>query len=325
MEKEAQGCEGIALRLPSIVFLGTPEFAVPSLRKLIEAGVPVRLVVTQPDRPSGRGRKVSPPPVKILAEEAGLPVYQPERVRGDEVMEKIRAWEAECAVVAAFGQILPQRFLDLFALGALNVHASLLPEYRGAAPIQRAILDGRDLTGISIMLLDAGMDTGPVLSREQVPISPGDNFRVVHDRLAEAGAELLLRTLRDWAAQRISPRPQDGSLATYAPPLKKEEMRIDWHLPAKNIINKIRAFDPVPGAYFYLDGKRIKCFRASPFPWSGTGEPGQVAGISESGLIVTCGDRQAVCIGEVHMEGQRRMCAGDFACGRSIPAGTFLE
>ncbi|MCE5333880.1 MAG: methionyl-tRNA formyltransferase [Desulfobacteraceae bacterium] len=325
MEKEAQRGEGIDLPLPGIIFLGTPDFAVPSLRKLIEAGAPVRLVVTQPDRPSGRGRKISSPAVKILAEETGIPVYQPERVRGPEVLERIRSRNAACAVVVAFGQILPQSFLDLFALGTLNVHGSLLPQYRGAAPIQRAILDGRERTGVSIMLLDAGMDTGPVLSQQEVRIDPRENFRSVHDRLSEVGADLLLRTLREWAAGSIAPRNQDDGLATYAPPLEKKEMRIDWHLPAKNIINTIRAFDPVPGAYFHLSGKRVKCFSAAPFPWTGTGEPGQVAGVSESGLIITCGDRQAISIGEVHMEGQRRMCAGEFACGRSIPAGTLLE
>lgn len=325
MEEETKGGKRIETLLPSLLFLGTPDFAVPSLRMLIEAGALIRLVITQPDRPSGRGRKVSRSPVKILAEDIGIPVYQPERIRGDEVIEKIRSYGAECAVVVAFGQIVPQQFLDIFPKGTLNVHGSLLPKYRGAAPIQRSILSGENVTGISIMLLDAGMDTGPVLSQREVPIGPEDSFGVLHDRLAREGADLLLKTLSDWTAGLIVPTIQDDARATYAPPLKKEELRINWNLPAKDIINRIRAFDPLPGAYFLYEGKRIKCFRAVQFPWTGAGGPGEVAGMSDSGLIVTGGDRQALAIGELQMEGQRRIRANEFVCGRSVPAGCFLE
>jgi methionyl-tRNA formyltransferase len=325
MEKETKGGKRIRVPLPSLIFLGTPDFAVPSLRALIAAGAPIRLVMTQPDRPSGRGRKVAQSPVKILAEEVGLPVYQPERIRGDEVIEIIRSHGAQCAVVVAFGQIVPQQFLDIFPLGTLNVHASLLPKYRGAAPIQRSILSGEDVTGISIMLLDAGMDTGPVLSQSEVPIGPEDSFGVLHDRLAVEGAALLIKTLSDWTAGLITPGVQESGLATYAPPLIKEELRINWNLPAKDIINRIRAFDPSPGAYFFSGGKRIKCFRAGPFPWTGTGGPGEVAGMSDSGIIVTGGDRKALVIGDLQMEGQRRIQANEFVCGRPIPAGSFLE
>jgi len=177
MEEETKGGKGIEASLPSLLFLGTPDFAVPSLRALIEIGAPIRLVITQPDRPSGRGRKISRSPVKILAEDLEIPLYQPQRVRGDEVIDKIRSYQVECAIVVAFGQIVPQQFLDLFPKGTLNVHASLLPKYRGAAPIQRSILMGETLTGISIMQLDAGMDTGPVLSQREVPIYPEDSAR----------------------------------------------------------------------------------------------------------------------------------------------------
>ena len=305
--------------------MGTPDFAVPSLRLLIEAGAPIRLVITQPDRPSGRGRKVSRSPVKILAEDSGLPVYQPERVRGDEIIEKIRSYGIECAVVVAFGQIVPQGFLDLFPRGALNVHASLLPKYRGAAPIQRSILSGENVTGISIMLLDSGMDTGPVLSQREVAIDPEDSFGELHDRLAKEGAALLLETLPGWTAGLITPRAQDNTRATCAPPVTKEELRINWNLPAKHIINRIRAFDPQPGAYFLYGGKRIKCFRAVQFPWTGSGSPGEVAGMSGSGMIIIGGDRQALAVGELQMEGQRRIRANEFVCGRSVPAGCFLE
>src|SRR5208337_2872917 len=205
---------------------GTPNFAVPCLQKLLECKAGVRLVVTQPDRPSGRGRRICESPVKTLANEAGIPIYQPERIRGGEVIEKIRAYGAECAVVVAFGQLVPQSFLDLFPLGTLNIHGSLLPRYRGAAPIQRAILAGETLTGVSIMLLDSGMDTGPVLSQKELTIGPMDNFGTVYQSLAEQGAELLVDTLRDWTAGRISARAQDDALATYAPPIQKDELRI---------------------------------------------------------------------------------------------------
>lgn len=308
-----------------MIFLGTPDFAVPSLRMLVEAGAPVRLVVTQPDRPSGRGRKIVSSPVKNLANELGIEVYQPERIRDPRVIEEIRSHGLQCAAVVAYGQIFPRAFLDLFPFGALNVHASLLPRHRGAAPINRAILSGDEVTGTSIMLLDAGMDTGPVLSRMETRIEEDDTFGSLHDRLAGMGAELLLETLRSWVAGRIEPRPQDDSLATDAPPLRKEEFRIDWNLPAKDIINRIRAFDPWPGAYFSFESKRVKCFGARPFPVSVPGAPGEVTGISENGIVVTGGDRRALSIGELQMEGQRRMSAGEFARGRAIPAGSLLE
>jgi methionyl-tRNA formyltransferase len=292
---------------------------------LLECNAGVRLVITQPDRPSGRGRKICESPVKTLANEAGIPIYQPERIRGGEVIEKIRAYGAECAVVVAFGQLVPQSFLDIFLLGTLNVHGSLLPRYRGAAPIQRAILAGETLTGISIMLLDAGMDTGPVLAQKEVSIGPEDTFGTVYKTLAEHGAKLLIDTLRDWTAGRLAPLVQDDALATCAPPIHKEELRIDWNSPAKDIINKVRAFDPAPGAWFALGGKRVKCFRAASFPWAATGASGEVVGMADCGLIVAGGCGQSLCIGDLQLEGLRRMRACEFTCGRPIPRGSFLE
>lgn len=324
MEKETQGGRRIGTSIPGIVFLGTPDFAVPSLLRLLAAGAPVRLVVTQPDRPCGRGRKPAPPPVKLAALEHSIPVYQPERIRGADVIGRIKAYDVDCAVVVAFGQILPRAFLDEFTYGTLNVHASLLPRYRGAAPIQRSILAGDPYTGISIMLLDAGMDTGPVLSQRQIGVSQDDTFGAVHDALARTGSDLLVETLEAWVAGRIRPQVQDEALATCAPRLRKEEFRIDWQVGAKDIINRVRAFDPWPGAYFHYEGKRVKCFRARQFAWSAEGGPGEVVGISEAGIIVTGGDRRAISIGELQMEGQRRMDAACFARGRSIPVGSFL-
>lgn len=311
--------------MPDLVFLGTPDFAVPSLRKLIDCKAGVRLVITQPDRPSGRGLKVHESPVKTLAFDAGIPVYQPNRIYDGEVIEKIRSCGAECAVVVAFGQIVPQSFLDSFPLGTLNLHGSLLPRYRGAAPIQRAILAGERVTGISIMLLDAGMDTGPVLSQKEIALGPADTFGEVYETLAAEGAELLADTLRDWTAGRLAARKQDDALATFAPPIQKEELRIDWKSPAKNIINKIRAFDPAPGAWCILGQKRVKCFGASSFSWDSKGAGGEVAGIAECGLIVAGSCGRSLCIGELQMEGQRRMRAYEFTRGRPISRGSFLE
>lgn len=311
--------------MPDLVFLGTPDFAVRSLRKLIDCKAGVRLVITQPDQPSGRGLKVHESPVKTLAFDAGIPVYQPNRINDDEVIEKIRSCGAECAVVVAFGQIVPQSFLDTFPLGTLNLHGSLLPRYRGAAPIQRAILAGEGVTGISIMLLDAGMDTGPVLSQKEIALGPADTFGEVYETLATEGAELLANTLRDWTAGRLAARKQDDALATLAPPIQKEELRIDWKSPAKNIINKIRAFDPAPGAWCMLGGKRVKCFGASSFSWDSKGAGGEVAGIAECGLIVAGSCGRSLCIGELQMEGQRRMRAYEFTRGRPISRGSFLE
>jgi methionyl-tRNA formyltransferase len=326
VEKKIEGGKGIAAPLPGLIFLGTPCFAVPSLRKLLESGVEVRLVITQPDRPSGRGRKICYSPVKTLAMKAGIPVYQPKSIRGGgEVIEKVRSYGAQCAVVVAFGQILPQSFLDVFALGTLNVHGSLLPKYRGAAPIQRAILAGESETGLSIMLLDAGMDTGPVLSQKKVAVGPEDTFGHLFQSLADEGAGLLLDTLADWTAGRLKPEIQEESLATYAPPIKKEELRIDWNSPAKDIINKVRAFDPAPGAWFFLGGKRVKCFSAVSFPWDVAGARGEIIGMAESGLVVSGGCGQSLSIGELQTEGQRRMRACEFVRGRPIPVGSFLE
>lgn len=312
--------------MPGLVFLGTPDFAVPCLRKLLERKADVRLVITQPDRASGRGRKIHQSAVKMLAIEGGLPVYQPERIRGEEVIETIRSYGAEIAVVAAFGQLLPQPLLDIFPLGALNIHGSLLPRLRGAAPIQRSILAGEEFTGISIMLLDAGLDTGPVLLQKEVSVNPEDCFGKIYGELAEKGAELLMEALRDWPEGRLSPLAQDGRLATYAPPVRKEELRINWNSSAKDIINQVRAFDPAPGAWFSLGGKRVKCFHAASVPWAAAGGPGEVIGMADGGgLIVAAGSGGALCLGELQMEGMRRMSAGQFARGRSIPQGSFLE
>ena len=325
MEEEAEGGKVISPDYPSLIFLGTPEFAVPSLQKLVDADVSVRLVVTQPDRPSGRGKRLSAPPVKTMAEGCGIPVYQPERIKEREVIEHIRGYGAEGAVVVAYGQLLPQAFLDVFPLGTLNVHASLLPAYRGAAPLQRCLLAGETLTGVTIMLLDAGMDTGPVHSQREHHIKEDETFGVLHDEMAQAGAELLLETLRAWRAGGIVPMPQQDALATYAPPMRKAEGRIVWEAPARQIVNAIRAFDPSPGAYGFFQGQRLKFFQAVLLPWKGAGRAGEIVGCAEKGLVVLGGDGQGFSIGALQMEGQRRLGAAEFLRGRAIPVGSLLE
>ncbi len=325
METQAEGRERGAIEWPAVVFFGTPAFAVPTLEKLAGAGVPIPLVVTQPDRPSGRGKKLTPPPVKMVAQRLGIPVYQPERLKAASARTTLAEYEGECAVVVAYGQIIPQHLLDLYPLGALNIHGSLLPRLRGAAPMQRSILAGERTTGISIILLDAGMDTGPVLGQRDLQIGDSEAFGSLHDRMAQEGADFLLKVLADWKGGRIAPEPQHEADATYAPPIMKDELRIDWSLPAAQIVNTIRAFDPMPGAFGYLGGRRIKCFGAALSFLRQEGQAGGVLGAGEQGLIVLAGDGIALSIGEVQLEGQRRISAGAFLRGHSINRDTYLE
>lgn len=324
MEKEAEGRNNVVDRFPSLVFLGTPQFALPSLENLIRLGARVSMVVSQPDQARGRGLKVSVPPVKAVAERLGIPVFQPERIRSEDAIRFIASQGAECAVVVAYGQLLPQALLDLFPLGVINVHASLLPRYRGAAPIQRCLMAGDTRSGVSIMLLDAGMDTGPVLAMEEVKISPQDTFGTLHDRLANLGADLLCKVLPKWKRRELNPIPQDNNLATYAPPIRKDEHKVQWQWPAKGIVNLIKALDPVPGAYTFYGNRRIKLFGASLVSLKGNGRPGEILGHGDRGLIVAAGDGQALTLESIQLEGQRRLKAAEVLRGHSMPPGTFL-
>ncbi len=292
---------------------------------LADAHADIRLVVTQPDRAQGRGRKVAPPPIKALAQKLEIPVFQPQRLRAPEAVERIVAVNAECLVVVAYGQLLPQELLDRAPLGAINVHASMLPRYRGAAPIQRALMAGEQSTGISVMLLDSGMDTGPILERQEVAIQERDTGGSVHDKLAILGAELLVGALTRWKAGTITPTLQDAARASYAPPIRKEEHHISWMQDAKHIACQIRAFDPWPGARCQYQGKRIKCFDAVLLPWKGDGRAGEILGLAETGLVVLGGDQQALSIGALQLEGHRRLSADAFVCGHEMPQGTVLE
>ena len=247
--------------LPRLVFMGSPEFALPTLR-LLAKSYPVVGVITQPDRPSGRGKVLTPPPVKQLAFELGLPLIQPERLRRPEAMQALHDWQPELIVVAAFGQILRPEVLDLPRYGCLNVHGSLLPRWRGAAPLQAAILHGDTETGITIMRMDAGVDTGPLLSQRALPIRPDETAASLSSVMAELGARLLLETLPAYLAGNLQPQPQDETLATYAPMLQKEAGRLDFQLPAIELERHVRAFNPWPSTFTFYQEQLLKVHRA---------------------------------------------------------------
>ena len=258
-----------------IVFMGSPDFSIPALRALAEV-YPIVGVVTQPDRPAGRGRVLTPPPVKRLALELGLPLIQPERLRQPEAMAQLQAWAPDVIVVAAFGQILRPAVLELPRFGCVNVHASLLPRWRGAAPIQAALLHGDAQTGITIMRMDAGVDTGPTLSQRALPIQPDDNAGSLSERLAALGGELLLETLPAYLSSELAPQPQEDAGATYAPMLNKADGQLDFSQPAEALARRVRAFNPWPGAFTIWQGQMLKIQRAHAVPAS-CAVPGQTA------------------------------------------------
>ncbi len=251
---------------PRVVFMGTPEFALPILARLCEH-YPVVGVVTQPDRPAGRGKRLTPPPVKEFALAEGLPVFQPEKLRRPEAIAQLQAWEPDLIIVAAYGQILPPAVLDMPRYNALNVHASLLPRWRGAAPIEAAILAGDTRTGITLMLMDPGLDTGPILTQKEVYIGPEETAGELSERMAHIGADTLIETLPAYLAGEITPRPQPEEGVTYAPRLSDADARLDWNQPAELLHRRVRAFAPTPGAWTTLpDGSRFKVLRASLLP-----------------------------------------------------------
>lgn len=296
------------------IFMGTPEFAVPTLERMVAAGHEVTAVFTQPDRPKGRGQESTASPVKIAAERLGIRVYQPERVRRPEVVEEIRALQPEVMVVVGYGQIIPQTILDIPPHGIINVHASLLPKYRGAAPIQWAIARGETRTGVTTMRIDAGLDTGDMLLKEETEIGQEETAVELSARLAPMGAGLLERTLAKLST--IKPEKQDDLQATLAPILKKEDGRIDWTLPAREIACRVRGFQPWPGCYTTWRGKRLAIWRArAQAGWAGTGEI--------RGTRVGCGEGLLELI-EVQPEGKKRMTAEAFLNGHQVKDGEVL-
>jgi methionyl-tRNA formyltransferase len=298
-----------------LVFMGTPAFAVPSLERTIEAGHDVAAVFTQPDRPKGRGQKDAVSSVKEAAVRLGLAVHQPERVRSPEVAEQLRGMAPEAMVVVGYGQIIPQAILNIPPQGIINVHASLLPKYRGAAPIQWAIARGETHTGVTTMRINRGLDTGDVLMKCETAIGSEENAVELGQRLAVAGAELLVRTLAELSS--IRPEPQDDSQATYAPILKREDGKIDWQLSAREILNRIRGFEPWPGGYGFLHGMRLQIWSAS------AGEhklPPGTLHVENRKLYVGCGSGESIELREVQLEGKKRMSAAAFLNGFPIGA-----
>ena len=303
-----------------VVFMGTPEFAVPSLKALLDAGYGVVGVFTQPDRPVGRGHKLAACPVKKLAVERGVPVYQFERLRNEEGLACLRALAPDIVVTAAFGQILSQALLDVPKMGTVNVHASLLPAYRGAAPINWCILNGETRTGVTTMLTDAGVDTGAMLLRRETDIGEVETAAELSARLSQLGAELLIETLKGYIAGEIAPTPQDERLASRQPMLKKEMGLIDWTRSAKEIACQARGLDPWPSAYTDYLGGTLKIYRARPA--AGEGEPGTVLRSSaKEGLFVACGEG-ALEVLEMQAPGGKRMSARAYLAGKKIEPGT---
>ena len=308
-----------------VVFLGTPDFAAVILEKMVLAGFAPVGVVSQPDRPAGRKGRLRPPPVKGVAEAHGLPLAQPRRVRKGRLAARLREWDADLAVVAAYGRILPKRALAAPRLGCVNVHASLLPAYRGAAPIHRAILNGEPETGVCLMAMEAGLDTGPVYACRRTPITPEDTAETLHDRLAAIGAELLVDALPDLLAGRLIATPQDHDRATLAPPLKKEEGCLDWDRPATALRDQVRGLFPWPGAFTWLSGRRLKVFPpVEPVARFEEAAPGTVLAAGADGIVVACGEG-ALRLHEVQAENRRRMAAAAFLAGHALTAGTRLS
>ncbi|HHT54622.1 MAG TPA: methionyl-tRNA formyltransferase [Clostridiales bacterium] len=309
------------------LFMGTPDFALFPLRALVEAGENIAGVITQPDRPTGRKYRLTPPPVKVWAAGRGIPVYQPEKLRDDKFTELLTGLDPELIVVAAYGKILPRSVLGYPKYGCINVHASLLPEYRGAAPIQRAIIDGKSVTGVTIMQMDDGLDTGDILLTHKVPIHERDNFQTLHDKLGKSGAEALLKTLRLLREGKITRTKQDHSKATYATKIEKSDCLIDFSKPAREVYNLIRALSPSPLAFVRLPDDCVlkvpEAEVANDFCLDNCGAPGTVISL-ERGIVVACGSG-AVRLLRVLPECKCCMSAEDFIRGRRISIGDKLS
>lgn len=304
-----------------VVFMGTPEFAVPTLTALARIEE-VTLAVTNPDRPAGRGRTLFAPPVKREAERLGVPVYQPEKARSPEAAARISSERPDLIIVAAYGQILPQAVLDIPRIGCINVHASILPGYRGAAPINWAIARGETVTGITIMKMDAGMDTGPMLHVREMPIGEDDTAETMFPKLAALGAEALVEALGKLRAGALTETPQDGEKATYAPMLKKEHGRIDWSRSAGEIRNLVRGMTPWPSATTGHAGRSLKIVSASVR--EGKGEPGVILSVDRDGIVVACGEG-ALALLNVQPEGGKVMSSREYALGRRVRKGDRLS
>lgn len=306
-----------------LIFMGTPDFAAVSLAALFEAGHEVLLAVTQPDKPKGRGHKMTPPPVKEYALEKGIEVYQPNSMRMEEAYEKLASYGAEAFIVAAYGKILPQKILDLPKYGCLNVHASLLPKYRGAAPIQWSIANGETVTGVTIMQMDAGIDTGDMLLKTEVAILPEDTGETLHDKLAEAGGWVLLDALQQLEKGTLQAEKQDDSLSCYAPMLNKEVSKIDFAKSATEVANLVRAMNPYPAAHTVYQGRRMRVFGATAESCDKAAACGEILQANTEGILVRCGDG-AVKVTELQFDGKKRMPVREYLKGNTIETGVVL-
>jgi methionyl-tRNA formyltransferase len=308
----------------NLIFMGTPEFAVPSLRKLIEAGHTIQAVFTQPDRPVGRKQIVTAPPVKVFAAERGLRILQPEKIKTAAAREQFEPLfkQADAGIVAAYGRILPDWMLKAPRYGCINVHSSLLPKYRGAAPINWAIAKGERETGVTIMQMDVGLDTGPIFLQRSTPIGDEETAIELTPRLAQIGAELLIETLDRLERGELAATPQNDAEASLAPILKREDGQVDWKMTASEIFNRLRGFAPFPGCYTFIDGQRLEIVKAGVE--TGKFQPGAVCEIAGDSFVVGCGGGSGLRVFEVQPAGKRVMPARDFLNGARLAAGAKL-
>jgi methionyl-tRNA formyltransferase len=308
-------------RIDPVVFFGTPEFAVPTLAALVAAGRSPALVVTQPAKPAGRGQRPQDPPVARWAREHGLPVVQPERVRQPEFLERMKEHQPAVAVVVAFGQIFPKALLDLPSHGCINLHASLLPKHRGASPIQAAVAAGETRTGVTTMLMEEGLDSGPILLQEETEIGPAETAGELAPRLAGMGGQLVVRTLERLEEGTLAPRPQPSEGVTYAPRLTRESGRPDWMLPARSLADRLRAYTPWPGLTATLRGEPVKLVRARVLDGTADRDPGTLLGLRDGILAVACGGGTVLGVEELQRPGKRALKAADFMNGERLRAG----
>ncbi len=306
-----------------IVFMGTPDFALASLDKLIDGGYEIAAVVTQPDRPKGRGKKLTPPPVKERALGAGLRVLQPERVKDSGFIEALKELSPDIIIVVAYGQILPEEIINLPAMGCINVHASLLPKYRGAAPINWCIINGESRTGVTTMYMDKGMDTGDILLQRETEIGENETAGELHERLAALGADLLLETLEGLQRNEVERKAQDHSAATYAPQLDRETGRVDWNSDAKSIYNLIRGTNPWPGCYTVYKGERMKLWEAKVLEQKSRGTAGKVLEAGHGGMLVQAGSG-TLLVTKIQMPSSRVMTVDEYLRGNSLETGYIL-
>lgn len=307
----------------NIVFMGTAQFALPFLNKIIESGYNVTGVVTQPDRPRGRGNKMVPTPVKEFALSLNLPIFQPDRIKAPEAITTVSMWEPDLIIVVAYGQIIPIGLLELPPGGCVNVHPSLLPRYRGPAPMQRSIMAGDTVTGITTMFMDKGMDTGDIIMQTEVHLDDTMNYAQVQEVMADKGSSLLIETIKKIESGTVERTKQNDELATYAPMLSREDEQIEWSVPAQTIVNHIRALSPSPGTFSTLNGVRFKIFTARVTENESIGQPGQVREISQEGFIIQTGCGTVELL-EVQKEGKKRMTCRNFLKGFKVVPGDIL-